>query len=75
MGRSSALEDLPRVDSGNRKTGWIPTPKQRHAYHRPHLRDFGPINMMTRSGFFSDPREFGTDGIGGDGDFGFFPQY
>ena len=75
MGGSSALQDLPRVDSGNHENGWIPTPKQRRSYHRTHLRDFGPVNMMTRSGLVFDLHEFRSDGIGGDGDFGFFPQY
>ncbi len=48
---------------------------QHKVYRSPKIVDFGPINELTRSGFFSDPQDSVGDGINGDNDFGFFPNY
>lgn len=44
-------------------------------YHRPRVTDFGPVNELTRSGLFSDPHGLAADGLGAEGDNGFFPNY
>ncbi|HRW47775.1 MAG: hypothetical protein M9936_00745 [Caldilinea sp.] len=45
------------------------------AYQHPQIVDFGPINELTQSGFFSDRHELAADGLGGESDNGFFPNY
>lgn len=48
---------------------------RRKVYRSPKVIDFGPVNELTRSGYFSDPQDSVGDGINGDNDFGFFPNY
>lgn len=50
-------------------------PARSKVYHRPRVTDFGPINELTRSGLFSEPHELAADGLGGESDNGFFPNY
>lgn len=49
--------------------------EQLKKYHQPQVADFGPINELTRSGFFSEPHELAADGLGAGSNNDFFPNY